>query len=73
MADQYLCDSLFFSEAAFDTAGEVKRFIVEDKDMKDPGAALVHYKIYQQIKEEVAELIRREGVRSVAMAALVAA
>jgi len=38
MADQYLCDSLFFSEAAFDTAGEVKRFFVEDKDMKDPGA-----------------------------------
>ncbi len=38
MADQYLCDSLFWSDAAFDTAGEATRTIVEDKDMKDPAA-----------------------------------
>jgi 2-oxoglutarate ferredoxin oxidoreductase subunit alpha len=38
MADQYLCDSLFWSDAAFDSDGEVTRHIVGDKDMNDPAA-----------------------------------
>ena len=38
MADQYLCDSLFYTETAFDTGGEVKRYVVEDKDLDDPAA-----------------------------------
>jgi 2-oxoglutarate ferredoxin oxidoreductase subunit alpha len=36
MADQYLCDTLFWSDAAFDPAGAVTRHIVQDQDMKDP-------------------------------------
>ncbi len=38
MADQYLCDTLFWTDAAFDTKGEVARHIAEDKDFKDPAA-----------------------------------
>lgn len=38
MVDQYLCDSLFYTEAAFDTEKKVTRFIVEDKDLDDPAA-----------------------------------
>lgn len=36
LADQYLCDTLFLSDAAFDTSAEAPSFIVEDKDMEDP-------------------------------------